>query len=365
MKVVAQAGVVAPGVRARPVGGLGFDWASVILASWMIGGLYLDGWAHTHQAGLETFFTPWHAVLYSGFLAQAGLLAGTLLLNHQRGRSWSTAMPEGYVPSLLGAAIFLLGGLGDMVWHTIFGIEVNIDALLSPTHLALAFGGALMLLGPLRAAAHRPAGEAARGAALWPAVLALAGLLALLNFFSEYIHPFAHTWAAGTRPYSGQLVFFTQALGVGGILLQAAVLTAILLVALRRWGTALPAATCTLILGLSTALLVVIADRQLALAPWRLIVVGGLAGLAADGVRWWLRPAATRPASVRVFAFLAPAILYGLYFAALALAGPIWWSVHMWAGAVVLAGLAGWLVSYLVVPGAGLAAPHSPLGHAE
>jgi hypothetical protein len=68
---------------------------------------------------------------------------------------------------------------------------------------------------------------------------------------------------------------------------------------------------------------------------------------------------------VRIFAFLVPAILYGLYFAALALTGPIWWTVHMWAGAVVLAGLAGWLVSYLVVPGAGLSAPHSALSRSE
>ncbi len=365
MKVLAHAGIATAGARARPIEGIGFDWASVVLSGWMIGGLYLDGWAHTHVPGLETFFTPRHAVLYAGFLALAGLLAGTLLLNHGRGRAWSTAMPEGYVPSLLGAGIFLLGGIGDMFWHLAFGIEVNIDALLSPTHLALAFGGALMLLGPLRAAARRPAGEAARGAALWPAVLALALLLTLFNFFSEYIHPFAHTWAAGTRPYSGQVVFFDQALGVGGIVLQAAVLTAILLVALRRWGTQLPAAACTLMISLSTALLVVLAARQIALPPWRLIVEALLAGMAADGLRWWLRPAAPRPSSVRIFAFLVPAILYGLYFAALALTGPIWWTVHMWAGAVVLAGLAGWLVSYLVVPGAGLSAPHSALSRSE
>jgi hypothetical protein len=39
-----------------------------------------------------------------------------------------------------------------------------------------------------------------------------------------------------------------------------------------------------------------------------------------------------------------------VYFLALRLTEGIWWSVHVWAGAIVLAGLVGWLVSYLVVP---------------
>ena len=33
---------------------------------WMITGLYIDGWAHGAEKP-ETFFTPWHLVLYSGF----------------------------------------------------------------------------------------------------------------------------------------------------------------------------------------------------------------------------------------------------------------------------------------------------------
>jgi hypothetical protein len=34
--------------------------------------MFLDAWAHNNLAQLETFFTPWHAVLYSGFVALAG-----------------------------------------------------------------------------------------------------------------------------------------------------------------------------------------------------------------------------------------------------------------------------------------------------
>ena len=47
------------------------------LRSGRLGGATLDGWAHTHvPERLETFFTPWHAVLYSGFLASAAALVG-------------------------------------------------------------------------------------------------------------------------------------------------------------------------------------------------------------------------------------------------------------------------------------------------
>ncbi len=60
-------------------------------------------------------------------------------------------MQPGYGLSLLGVSIFALGGVSDMIWHMLFGIEVNVDALLSPTHLLLAVGMALIVSGPLRA----------------------------------------------------------------------------------------------------------------------------------------------------------------------------------------------------------------------
>gem|GEM_PF-3537078 len=41
---------------------------TVLLAAWMTAGIFIDGWAHINLTPLETFFTPWHAVFYSGFL---------------------------------------------------------------------------------------------------------------------------------------------------------------------------------------------------------------------------------------------------------------------------------------------------------
>ena len=67
----------APVARLEPVaGGLWFDWVAVALAGWLIGGLHLDGWAHNHHPEMESFFTPWHGVLYSGFFALFGVAPG-------------------------------------------------------------------------------------------------------------------------------------------------------------------------------------------------------------------------------------------------------------------------------------------------
>ena len=83
------------GARPLPVtGGAGFDWLMAAFGSWLIGGLYLDGWAHIHVPALETFFTPWHAVLYSGYIAGAVALAETLRRNRRAGRRAGTRCPS-------------------------------------------------------------------------------------------------------------------------------------------------------------------------------------------------------------------------------------------------------------------------------
>src|SRR5215510_16042270 len=112
----------------RPVASLRFELIFTLLSSWFVTGIFLDGWAHHHVATLETFFTPWHGVLYSGFLALSLFLSVTLIYYHRQGYSWSQAMPAGYELSLWGAIIFGLSGGADLIWHTLFGIEVNIEA---------------------------------------------------------------------------------------------------------------------------------------------------------------------------------------------------------------------------------------------
>jgi len=154
------------------------DLVTELLGLWLVLAVFLDGWAHINLPSLETFFTPWHAVLYAGYGAVALLLGAVLAANMLRRYAWVEAMPPGYLPGLFGAAVFALGGVGDMFWHTLFGIERNMEALLSPTHLLLALGAALMVTSPPRAAWRRPAGHSRGWRGQAPILIGLALLLA-------------------------------------------------------------------------------------------------------------------------------------------------------------------------------------------
>ena len=172
-----------------------FDWAMAILSTVLVGGFYLDLWAHAHGRTDNTFFTPWHAVLYSMLAAVGIFLSITAWRAWHRGAPWWESLPAGYGLSLVGVALFALGGVADLVWHVLFGVEFIVDALLSPTHLVLACAGILIVTGPLRAAWRDPA----RGTHAWlariPAVLSLALALSILTGFTQFVHPLVDPWA--------------------------------------------------------------------------------------------------------------------------------------------------------------------------
>src|SRR5205085_11730046 len=87
----------------------GFEGTVVALSIWLMAGAYLDAWAHRHLTQLETFFTPWHAVLYSGMPALLIFLATTALRNQARGNEPDRMLPTGYGLSPVGCALFGLG----------------------------------------------------------------------------------------------------------------------------------------------------------------------------------------------------------------------------------------------------------------
>ncbi|MFF2031330.1 hypothetical protein [Arthrobacter sp. NPDC058192] len=173
------------------------DLVTQLLGIWLLLAVFLDGWAHLHLPGLETFFTPWHAALYSGLLATAAWTAGVIRRNREPGQPISEAIPAGYRGTVIGVFLFGVAGVLDLAWHEILGIEVSLDALVSPTHLLLGFSLSLILGTGIRSAqaASRPAALESTA----PAVLALVLILVLGAFFLIYCSAFVR--AAPAVPY--------------------------------------------------------------------------------------------------------------------------------------------------------------------
>lgn len=315
---------------------------------WLVAGLFLDGWAHnTFTDGIETFLTPWHAVLYSGFTAAAAILVGTYARNIILGYAWPRAMPQGYLPALAGVAIFGLAGAGDFAWHSLFGFEADQEALLSPPHLALALGGSLIVSAPLRAAWGRPAsGEKSSWMELLPALLSLAALMSILTFFTQYANVFQHANVlAGQRPGSNTYLWDTTALA--GVLVPAGIMMTCILLALRRWH--LPFGSLTLLLTTNTALMFLMGLRYSG-EHWPIVPAALAGGLVADGLLAALKPSVDRIGALRLFAFAVPFLYFLVYFSTLLLTGSLWWRIHMWLGAPFLAGIVGLGLSFLLAP---------------
>jgi hypothetical protein len=334
-----------------PASSLRYDWLVALLGVLSTCGAYVDLWAHTHIPQLETFFTPWHGVLYGSFLLNAGVLVGTAVVNHRKGYAWERSLPQGYGLALLGVCVYTVGGVGDMFWHILFGIEKNVEALLSPTHLLLAVGGFLIKTGPLRSAWQRIGKANLSGwRELGPMLLALMSTVAGFMFFTTYADPFVNTWASARVSIDSQLGFLVQALGVGSVLIQTALLMGPVLLVIRRWQ--LPFGAMTLVFLLLQILVSVPGDT------YYLLPVALLAGLGADALLLWLKPSVARGNAFHLFAFLVPVILYLLYFLELSLLPwkGLGWSIHMWMGSVVLAGVVSLLLSFLLVPPRGIVA---------
>lgn len=174
---------------AYPASSLAFDWLMAVLAALLMAGVIQDGWAHGHGLVDQSFLTPWHAIMY-GCMALSGIvLAITGVRNLKRGYAFLRGLPFGYWTAAIGVLVFITGGIFDSVWHTLFGIETDINGLISVSHLWLALGGALVFAGPLLSIAHRYDSNSGGWKIAGPAILSVLATLTLLGFFTQYAQP--------------------------------------------------------------------------------------------------------------------------------------------------------------------------------
>lgn len=317
----------------------------VAFGVWMIVGLFLDGWAHNAQRP-DSFFTPWHAVLYSGFLGAVGSALWLVEGRRSPGMRWRVAIPPGYGATFAGLALFATGATGDLLWHQVLGIEANLAALLSPTHLMLMTGGALALTGPLRTAWRAPSTNPPLGTFL-PALGSVTLSTGLGIFFTLYLSPFGQTVVPRFEPARTDVhdlstmtpsafVQLRESWAVGAILFTTVLVLAPVLLLLRRWRVP-PGSLFTYFAAIATFEAAASEFRR-----WPLALAVLAAGIAAE--------ACARRTPVLVTAVVVPGVMWLSYFAVVAIVYGMGWSAELWTGSVVLSCLVGAGLGLLIAP---------------
>jgi hypothetical protein len=312
---------------------------------WTTVGLCLDGWAHRHQPELESFLTPWHAVFYSGFGLAAAWLAGMTMRRRSASATLLGAVPDGYRPAAVGLVVFAAGGVSDGIWHTVFGVETSLDALLSPTHLVLLVGLLLGSTAPLRAAWRDPDSRrrSSFGALLAP-VLSLTASVTIVAFFFLYANGF-NNWAMTRRFTPGGDGEALAALGVLSTLVSTVILLAATMILVRRWHP--PLGALTLLFGFCGSFLAGLDAFQF----WWQVFAPLAGGVAADLLLAGRSGDRIGPVSrVRMAGIVVPLVMWSISTAVTQLAWGIRWPPELWLGAIAMAVLAGWAVTLVSHP---------------
>jgi hypothetical protein len=316
--------------------------------------------------------------MYSGLTALGAWIGLTFLRHQPKGRLEisMSAVPHGYGLALVALPLAALGGPGDFAWHAVYGFENQVDAPFSPTHQMLFLSGALLGAIPLASMWWR-AGRRPGLASLWPAVLSMTAVVAMINFTLMNVLPWF--WAVvPTEDFQADLLryddayapgadvvhpeglgqavehlgdapfpyyFFANMQSIGGILIFSAVIVAAVLYLRRRW--VLPFGSLTLMFTLLGVLFPFFtAFRHIELI-FAMIAAGVLIDLLHRALLADDPPTGLR---VRAFGLLIPPIVWGCWLVAIALASGLGWNETVWTGVLSTTAGVGFGISLLVFP---------------
>ena len=314
----------------------------LVASAWLVSGLQLDAYAHATTPELETFWTPWHGVLYSG-IAVSGLTLVWLMRSRLPAiPTYRTllALPNALRIPLAGMALLLAGGGVDTLWHNVFGIEQGLEIFVSPSHELIILGMVLVAAGPALMLASKP------GRGLSAADGTLATISALLSVLPLHIYSL-HASAFGTTFFGSSdggtvRIFSTDAQVVHGYLFSTVLLLTPILFLGRRWR--LPFGVPTVLVAVPAVLMHLMFSSD---DGWwmALTVAGAAAGaevvlrVAGLAVRW--------SADVRWFVagLVAPVIVWGTVLIAATRTVGVGWNVHMVSGLLTLVAMTGALTA--------------------
>ena len=322
------------------------DAVVVVLATWFVLGGYITAYAYVQvqghilegaaRAGFTTVTAAWALLTLYLF---AGFAVGL-----SRGRAWNRALPDGQTGTFAAALIFGAAWIADQAfWTPVFGPgSVGLDSLYTPPHLVEMAAAAVIVSGPLRAAARR-GDVTASPVALTSAAL----LLSVLTFATQFGHPLIDPWPAADYEFrSSAPVWLGENLGMAALLAQTTILAGTGL--LLNSGFKLRGGSLTFVFTLNGILVCITKGR------FQLLAVPIVAGVAADA---WVAWSARRPGKPSASLCAAIGGTYALaYMAEISLlpAGSAW-GASLWAGAIIACTMLSYLMGRLLragLPGA-------------
>jgi hypothetical protein len=318
-----------------------FDTVMVLMTATLLFGAYLTAYAFVIQQNkvVEPAGNIGQGIVLGAWLATTGVLFAAFAAGLRAGKPWHNALPDGYVGSLTAALTF--GGawiVDNAYWSPAFvTTSVGLDALFTPPRLVLIAAAAVMVSGPLRAAARR--GETTAG---FSTVVSAALLLSVFTFASQFVHPLIDPYALAGYEFvpSGGLSWLGENIGVAAILAQALILAGTGL--LLNSGFNLRPGSMTLVFTIN-GLLVTTTKLN-----YRYLPVMIATGIAADA---WIAYSARRPG--RPSASLCAVIGFTFVFAYMV---EIYlmntsWGFSLWAGTIVATTMMCWMMGRLLRAG--------------
>ena len=354
------------------------DRVTVVLATLTLFAVFWDGYKHNNTGELDTFWNPAHIAMYAGLTMLGGWIGLVFLRYQPKGRLQisMSAVPYGYGLALVALPLAALGGPGDFAWHEAYGFENQVDAPFSPTHQMLFLSGSLLGGIALGSAWFRTGRKPGLGT-LWPAVLSLTAVVAMINFtfmnllpyfwamvptsdFQDDILRYNDAYAPGAdivhpeglaqaAAHYGDEAFpyylFANMQVIGGIMIFTAVLVAAVLYLRRRW--VLPFGAITLMCALLSVLFPFFtAWRNLHLIP-ALIVSGLLIDLL---VRWLVAEDPPSRIRLRTLGALIPLAIWVPYELSIAIADGLGWGPTVYLGMLSTTAGVGYAISLIMFP---------------
>lgn len=310
-----------------------FDGVVVALAASLVTGGYIAAHAYVHlpgqviyggvAAGLITVNAAW--------LLLTLFLCGALAMGLRPGRPWNASLPDGHTDTLVAALVFGVAWIVDEAfWSPAFPrTGLGLEVLFTPPHLIEMAAAAVIVSGPLRAAARRGETEASL-VTLGSAAL----LLSVFTFVTQFVHPLIDPWAAGDYPFRVPgLEWVGENIGVAAILAQAFILAGTGL--LLNSGFRLRPGSLTFVFTVN-GLFVTLTKTHFILLPVLVIT-----GAAADAWLIWRARKPGRP-SASLCAVIAGTFAAAFLIEITLLPAGTRWGPSLWVGVIIAAALMGW-----------------------